>query len=120
MRIGAARWVSRRRAPRPLPGLDHVDVYYNEVLATDREIDHAVAVLGWTHPHHRGKTWDLLKAFHNILRALPERERRILDAGCADSPILEQLHASGYRSLFGCDLTRAGIPRVPGAGLLAG
>jgi SAM-dependent methyltransferase len=112
-RIGVRRWAGPRATGSP-PTLDQIELHYNEVLGTEREIDHAVAALGWEHPHHRGKTWDILKTLHYVLRAAPERESRILDAGCADSPILERLHAYGYRSLYGCDLTDRGIPRVPG------
>jgi SAM-dependent methyltransferase len=114
VKVGIGRLPDRLRPPRPLPALDDLDVHYNEVLDSDREIEDAVTALDWQHPHHRGKTWDVFKALHYVLRAAPDRERRVLDAGCSNSPILERLHAYGYRSLFGCDLTDADIPRVPG------
>jgi SAM-dependent methyltransferase len=114
VKVGIRRLPDRLRTPRPPPALDDLDVHYNEVLGSDREIERAVGALGWTHPHHRGKTWDLLKTLHYVLKAAPERARRVLDAGCANSPILERLHAYGYRSLFGCDVTDVDIPRVPG------
>jgi len=112
-RIGLGHW-AWPRAAAPAPSPDQPDLYYNEVLASRREIDLAVAALAWKHPHHRGKTWEVLKTLHYVLRTVPERGRRILDAGCADSPILERLHVCGYRSLYGCDLTDVGIPSVPG------
>jgi SAM-dependent methyltransferase len=112
-RIGLRRWAGPS-VTGATPPLDEIELHYNEILGTEGEIDHAVAALGWEHPHHRGKTWDVLKTLHYVLRAAPERESRILDAGCADSPILERLHAYGYRSLSGCDLTDRGLPRVPG------
>jgi SAM-dependent methyltransferase len=107
------RWLNRvwTISPRALAALD---IHYNEVLRDQRDVDEAVSQLRWAHPLYRAKTWDLLKALHGILRVAPERNARILDAGCAHSPILERLAVYGYRSLWGCDLTDEGIPPVPG------
>jgi SAM-dependent methyltransferase len=85
----------------------------NEALASDAEVAEAIRLLGWEHPT-RWKTWDILKTAVFLARHLPDRSSRVLDAGCVGSELLEYLHAEGYRSLHGCDLSEAGVPDVPG------
>jgi SAM-dependent methyltransferase len=112
---GLMSWL--RRTPRKtglraripsVPG-----VAYNGVLRTEADIAEAERLMAWEHTWVRCKTWDVLKAAHFIAQHLPARDANILDAGCNGSPILEVLHAHGYRRLFGCDYASSAIPAVP-------
>jgi SAM-dependent methyltransferase len=87
-------------------------MHYNEVLASNRQVRKAIRLLDWEHPT-TWKTWDLLKAFHFILRHCPDRQSRVLDAACVGSPILELLYDAGYSDLHGCDLSSARLPNLP-------
>jgi SAM-dependent methyltransferase len=104
---------------RPRPSALHVnvpalpDLYYNEVLQGEGDIEEAIRLLQWEHPT-RTKTWDLLRAAHAIIKLVKPEGARILDAGCVGSPILEVLYGHGYRDLWGCDYTEDKLPQVPG------
>lgn len=119
--VNIVRRVVRRllRGVRPTPPLALgvrvpliPNLHYNAVLCDDAQVGESVRHLGWQHPV-RWKTWDLLRTAHFIKELVPSREARVLDAGCDGSPICEVLHAEGYRSLFGCDLTDAAVPPLP-------
>jgi SAM-dependent methyltransferase len=116
VKVRLRRWF-RNQPPRPsalgVRVQPRADMYYNEVLRNENEVTKAVSALNWAHPV-RWKTWDVLKVAQFVLQHVPERETRILDAGCNGSPILEVLHSEGYRKLFGIDFDDAAPPMAPG------
>jgi ubiquinone/menaquinone biosynthesis C-methylase UbiE len=44
-----------------------------------------------------------------VLQASPDRAGRILEVGCSGGPLIQQLHADGYRQVTGIDISADGI-----------